>query len=149
MTGSASGGVLGPSYVWLRLVVVVGLAVDVVVHWHLASRFDTLTSPVAPHLSQGQLFRLEAAAALLGMVLVVVWPRRTTAALALLVAGGGATAVLLYALVDVGRLGPLPAMFDPSWYGEKTASLIFEATAAFAAGCWLVLLSRPREVDGR
>jgi hypothetical protein len=83
------------------------------------------------------------------MVLVVAWPRRTTAALALLVAGGGAVAVLLYALVDVGRLGPLPAMFDPSWYGEKTASLIFEATAALAAGWWLVLLSRPREVKGR
>ena len=134
---------------WLaRSLVVAGLAVDVAVHWHLAAQFDPLKSSVSPHLSQGQLFRVEAAMALLSLVLVIALPRLWTAGLAFMVAAGGVAAVLLYAYVDVGAVGPLPDMGDPSWYPEKTISLVAEGVAALAALWWLVALVKARRTEG-
>jgi hypothetical protein len=119
-----------------------GLAVDAYVHWHLAPSFDTLTGTASPHISQGQLFRLEACLALIAMLLVLVSRRRLAAAVAFLTAAGGLGAVLLFTYVDVGGLGPLPDMFDPLWYAEKTSSAVAEAVAAAGALC-LLLLPRP------
>jgi len=115
------------------LVAAVGLGIDVFVHWHLAPGYDTVTGQGNPRLSQGQLFRVEAGVALLALVLVLLLRRRWTAGLAFLVAGGGVAAVLLYRYVDVGALGPLPNMYEPFWYTEKTVSLVAEAVAALAA----------------
>ena len=42
--------------------------------------------------------------------------------------------------VDVGKVGPLPNMYEPYWYGEKTLSLVAEAIAAVAAAILLVLM---------
>jgi hypothetical protein len=129
-----------------RGLVVAGLAVDVYVHWHLATRLDPVRSSVSPHLTEGQLFRAEAAVALVAAVLVVVVPRWWSAALALAVAAGGVAAVLVYSLVDLGAVGPMPDMYDPSWYGEKTLSLVGEAVAAAAAMWWVVAAARrPRD----
>jgi len=123
----------------LRAVVVVGLAVDVFVHWHLAPRFDSLKGSASPHISQGQLFRVEAVLALIAIVLVLLVRRRTSMAVALLVAAGGVAAVLVYRYVDVGAVGALPDMYDPSWYAEKTISAVAEAVAATAALIYLLL----------
>ena len=123
----------------LRVVVVVGLAVDVYVHWHLAPRFDSLKGSASPHISQGQLFRVEAVLALIAIVLVLLVRRRTSMAIALLVAAGGVAAVLVYRYVDVGAVGALPDMYDPSWYAEKTISAVAEAVAATAALIYLLL----------
>ena len=60
-----------------------------------------------------------------------------------LVAFGGVAAVLLYRYVDVGAIGPLPDMYDASWYSEKTWSAIAEAAAAGAA-FWLFFLEPRR-----
>lgn len=98
----------------LRVLAAAGLAIDVYVHWHLASRFDTLKGTASPHVSQGQLFRLEAVLALIALVLVLFVARRWAGAIAFLVAAGGVAAVLLYRYVDVGGLGPLPDMYDPT-----------------------------------
>ena len=108
----------------LRLAAAAGLAVDTYVHWHLASNFDTLKSSVRPHLSQGQLFRIEAVLALIAAVLVLVVRHRLAAAFAFLVAAGGVAAVLVYAYVDFGELGPLPAMYDPACNPEKPPGLL-------------------------
>jgi hypothetical protein len=64
-------------------------------------------------------------------------------ALAALVAGSAATAVLLYTYVDVGALGPLPDMYEPTWAlpGER-ASAVAEIAAALLAGTGLVLSLR-------
>jgi hypothetical protein len=127
----------------LRLVVIAGLAYDVISHWHLAPNFDSLKGSGNPTITQGGLFRLESGLALLAIVLVTVIHRRWTAAFAFLVAFGGVAAVLLYRYVDVGAIGPVPDMYDASWYGEKTWSAIAEAAAAVAA-FWLFFLEPRR-----
>ncbi len=132
------------AFLALTLVTAAGLAVDAYVHWQLAPRFDTLTGAASPHISQGQLFRLEAAFAVVAMVLVLLLTHNRVGALvAFLIAAGGLGAVLLYAFVDVGGFGPLPDMYDPTWYTEKTVSAVAEAVAAVAALC-LMLMARGR-----
>ena len=127
-----------------RVVVIVGLAYDVYVHWRLAPNFDTLTGSGRPvSISQGQLFRLESVLALVTIALVATVHRRWTALLAFMVAAGGVGAALLYRYVDVGALGPLPNMYDPTWYSQKTWSVIAEGVAAAAAAV-LYFAIRPR-----
>lgn len=126
----------------LTLITAAGLGVDAYVHWHLAPNFDTLIGTGSPHISQGQLFRLEAALALVAMLLVLATRRRFAAAFALLVAAGGLAALLLYGYVDVGGFGPLPDMYDPIWYAEKTISAVAEAVATVGALCLLLLPQR-------
>jgi hypothetical protein len=130
----------------LRIVVVVGLGYDVYSHWHLAPNFDSLKGNGKPiSISQGELFRLETALALVAMVLVAVIHRRWTAAFAFVVAFAGVAAVVLYRYVDVGALGPIPDMYDAAWYAEKTWSAIAEGAAAIAAA-WLFFVEvRPRD----
>jgi len=128
-----------------RLLIVltaVGLGIDAYVHWNLAGNFDTLVGAGSPHISQGQLFRLEAVLALVAMLLVLTTQSRLAAAFAFLVAAGGLGALLLYGYVDVGAFGPFPDMYDPIWYAEKTISAVAEAVAAVGALC---LYAFPRE----
>jgi hypothetical protein len=119
----------------LIVIVASGLAVDTWVHFDLASGYDGVQTST---LSQGDLFRVEGVLALLAAVALVVRPRRYTAALALVVSAGGTAAVLLYAHVNVGTVGPIPNMYEPIWYQEKTVSAWAEGIAAAAA---LVLLA--------
>src|SRR5450631_1210237 len=132
----------------LTLVTAAGLGVDAYVHWQLAPSFDTLTGAAIPHISQGQLFRFGAALSLMAMLLVLFTRHRIGVAEAFLVAAGGLGAVLLYRYVDVGGFGPLPDMYDPIWYTEKTISAVAEAVAAVAALCLLLLPSVSAHADG-
>ena len=122
----------------LRLLAATGLVYDAYVHLHLAGRFDAVRGTI----SQGTLFRLEAILAVLAAVLLLVLPRRLSYAFGFLVAAGGFVAVMLYRYVDVGPLGPLPDMYEPSWYPEKTASAVAEAAAVLLV-LMLVVWSRP------
>jgi len=121
------------------LVVVAGLAVDVYVHFDLASTYDGVRSNT---LSQGALFRVEGAIAALAVVALIVRPRRYTALFAFLVAAGGLAAVLIYRYVDLGAFGPFPDMYEPVWYSKKTQSAWAEGIAAVAAA-GLFVFSRP------
>jgi hypothetical protein len=114
----------------LRTIVALGLLVDAYIHVDLASQYDPVTSG---SISQGGLFRVEAVAAVLAAVLVVALRRRASDLLAVSVAIGGVFAVLLYRYVEVGPIGPLPSIYEPVWYAEKTLSLVAEALAAAAA----------------
>lgn len=58
-----------------------------------------------------------------------------------LIAASALGAILLYRYVDVGTIGPLPDMYDPAWYPEKTLSAVAEAIAAIGAA---ILLVAPR-----
>src|SRR5690349_23867060 len=111
----------------LIVVVVAGLAVDAYVHFDLASGYAAVRSST---LSQADLFRAEGVAAVVAAAALVARPRRYTAAFAFLVAAGGTAAVLVYRYVDVGAHGPLPDMYEPVWYPEKTLSAWAEAIAA-------------------
>ena len=121
----------------VTLVVVAGLTVEAYVHLDLASGYDAVASSI---LSQGDLFRWEAAAALVAAGAVLARPRRYPALFALVVAGGGLAAGLLYGYVDVGALGPLPDMYEPFWYPEKALSAYAEGVAALAAATLLILI---------
>jgi hypothetical protein len=121
------------------VVTAAGLAVDAVVHLRLAGDRDAIGGA----LSEGNLFRIEAAAALLAALIVLALPRRRAAyAVALLVAASALGAVVLYRYVNVGAIGPLPNMYEPIWYGEKTVSAIAELVAGVSAAgglglaCW-------------
>jgi hypothetical protein len=121
----------------LTVIVVAGLAVDAYVHFHLASAFQNNKTST---LSEADLFRVEAVAAVVAAAALLVRPRRYTAAFAFLVAAGGTAAVVVYRYVDVGAFGPIPNMYDPFWApAEKTLSAIAEAAAAIAA-LWLFVL---------
>jgi hypothetical protein len=125
-------------------VTVVGLAIDAYVHLHLASAYDTVKGT----FSQGELFRIEAGLAIVAAILLLVRPGRLTAAIAAIVAGGGVFALLLYYFVNVGKLGPLPNMYEPTWYGDKVVTLIAQTVATVTALA-LVFLGWPRREPAR
>ena len=114
----------------LTLIAAVGLLIDAYVHFHLAASYSGVKSSV---MSQGDLFRVEATAATITAALLLLRPRRYTAALAFLVAAAGTAAVVVYRYVDVGAFGPVPNMYEPLWYGQKTLSAVAEGIAAVAA----------------
>lgn len=116
-----------------RLAVAAGLGFDAYAHADLAASFDANRALI----SQGMLFRTEAAAAVLAGLLVLFIRHRAAALFALFIAGSALGAVLLYRYVDLGALGPLPDMYEPSWYPEKTASAVAEAVALLAAATLL------------
>ena len=122
----------------IGVVVAGGLVVDAVVHLRLAPDYQ-LAAPGG--IGQGNLFRIAAVAAVLAALWVLVRPGRLSFAVAFLVAGSALVAVLLYRYVDVPALGPIPSMYEPLWFPEKTASAVAEAVAAVAA---LVGLARAR-----
>ena len=113
----------------LILVTVAGLAVDAYVHWSLAGNYDLVRQTA----SQGQLFRVEAVAAVVSAVLLLIRPGRLTAAIAAAVAGGVLVALILYRYVDVGQLGPFPNMYEPIWYAKKSLTAIAQGAATVAA----------------
>jgi nicotinamide riboside transporter PnuC len=123
----------------LIVIVVAGLAVDAYVHFDLASAFKNNKTST---LSEADLFRAEAIAAIIAAVALLLRPRRYTAAFAFLVAVSGVVAVLVYRYVDVGAFGPVPNMYDPYWEpAEKTVSAVAEAAAALAALALLVMFT--------
>jgi hypothetical protein len=114
----------------LRLLVAAGLATDAYVHWTFAPEMAFVEGG---GIGGDVLFRLQAVVAALAGALVLTWARRWTYALAFLVAASALGAVVFYYFVDIGAIGPLPAMHDPVWYTEKTISAVGEAVAAVAA----------------
>ncbi len=57
-----------------------------------------------------------------------------TALIALLVSAGGFAAVLVYQYIDVGAIGPLPNMYGPLRYPEKTLSVWAEGSPRPSTG---------------
>lgn len=129
----------------LTVIAVAGLAVDAYVHLDLASAFKNVKTST---VSEADLFRLEAIAAIVAALALLIRPRRYTAGFAFLVAAAGTAAVVVYRYVNVGKLGPLPNMYDPYWAPfEKNLSLVGEALATLAALALFVMLHR--DADGR
>lgn len=125
-----------PLLLAVRAVVAVGLGVDAYVHLHLASRYQ-LAAPDG--IGGGTLFRVEGVLAVIALLLVLIRPRASSYAFAALVALGGLAAVVLYRYVDVGVIGPVPSMYEPIWFPEKSLSALAEAAAgAFAVVALLV-----------
>ena len=122
---------------FLRLVAAVGLAVDAGIHAKLAPQYDAVSASI----SQGTLFRIEAAAAALAVLLVLLWRRLPGDLFAMLTAAAGLAALLVYRYVDVGTLGPLPNMYEPVWFADKVWTVVGQVLALLAL---LPLVLRPR-----
>jgi len=138
-TGNRGRSILG--YL-LRAGTAAALVLDGVVHLKDAHFYDPNKGSL---LTQGELFRIQAAIAIAIAVLVVVWPRRSVWAVAFLVAASAVGAVVLYRYVDVGRLAGLPNMFEPSWGppGKLLSALAEGAGALLAAAGLAVTVRRP------
>jgi hypothetical protein len=114
----------------LAVVAAAGLVVDAYTHLHLAHLYVfNRTSTV----NEAVLFRVEAGIAIAAAVWVLVRPAALSAGFAVLVAAGGAALLLVYRYVNVGKIGPIPNMYDPEWFTEKNWSLAGELVATAAA----------------
>jgi len=128
------------------------LGIDAVVHARDAHFYDAVRTSV---ISQGTLFRLEAAVAAIIAIALLIRPSRIWWAAALIVAASAFGAVVLYTYVDVGSLGPLPNMYEPTWaLPGKSVSAWAEGAGTILAAVGLlttfrVMAPRPARVDDR
>ena len=133
--------------IFLRVLAVVTaalLAVDAYVHLDDA---DLYRSVATSSLSQATLFRVEAIVAIVVAVVLVIWPHPVVWVVAALVAGSAAGAVFLYTYVDVGTLGPLPNMYEPTWAlpGKRlSAGAEVAATVLAVVGFVVAVVGRRR-----
>jgi hypothetical protein len=132
----------------LRVATATAMGIVALIHWQNASAYDAVTASI----SQGELFRAEAALAVAVGLLVLVRPRPSSWLAALAVAASALAAVLLYRYVDVGSLGPLPDMYENTWQVPgKLLSAYTEAAAIGLAGLGLLTHRGPgpnRSVSG-
>lgn len=119
----------------LRVLVAACLVADAVVHLRLASRYGMASAP--GHLSEGLLFRVESIVALVVALLVLVLGNRIAFAAAFVVAGSAFVAVVLFRYVDVPAFGPVPSMYEPLWFRDKTISAIAEGLGAVLSAAGL------------
>ncbi len=131
-----------PALVVLRAGVVAALVVSAAMHVRVSSMYATTTTSV---LSERDLFLAQAVVAGLVALAVLVRGRRPEAAAAVVVTLGSLAAVLVYRYIDVGTIGPIPNMYDPGWFTDKTVSAYAEAVGAVLS---LALLAWPRPRRG-
>jgi hypothetical protein len=124
----------------LSVIVAAGLAVDAYVHLDLAGNYDAVKTST---LSQGDLFRAEAAVAILAALAILIRPRWYTAAFAVVVAASALAALLVYRYDNLGAIGPLPSMYEPVWFAKKTVAAIAEAVSTLTAAALLAVVPRP------
>jgi hypothetical protein len=100
--------------------------------------------------SQATLFRAEAIFAAAAAIALLAWPHGVTWAIAVLVTASAAGAVLLNTYVNVGGLGPLPNMYEPTWaLPGKEGSGAAEIAGTLLATTGLVLAVRSYGRPGR
>lgn len=126
-----------------RVLAAAGLAVNAYVHAHIADQYDA----VGDTISQGNLFRVEAALAALAALLVLVWRRRPADAFAWLVSAGGLAALLVYQYIDVGAIGPVPNMYEPVWSTDKKLTVAAQALTIVTTALLLATHSRRRRLE--
>src|SRR5690242_15016249 len=96
----------------LQVAAASGLAIDAFVHASSAGLYDPAAGGL---LTEGNLFRAEAVVSGLLAVLLVIRPAPRTWLAVLVVAGSALAAVVLYRYIDVGAVGPLPDLYEPTW----------------------------------
>ncbi|MGF7235157.1 MAG: hypothetical protein ACQSGP_09385 [Frankia sp.] len=116
-----------PGEIVLRLIVAACLAYSAYVHADLHSQYKAIKTGT---LSQSDVFVIQAIVASVAAALVLFVGRIPGWTIAFLVAAGSLAAVLVYRYYNVGTIGPLPNMYEPAWYAEKSRSAIAEGVAA-------------------
>lgn len=121
-----------------RVVTAAGLAVDAYVHADLAGAYDQVGNTI----TEGMLFRIEAGLAAFAALVLVLTGHRLAYLLAFLVAGTAFAVIMIYRYVDVGAIGPVPQMYEPVWFTEKTRAAVAEGVATLTALIGLLLPRR-------
>jgi hypothetical protein len=122
---------VGPLQRALAVATAVLLGIDAYVHLHDAHFYD---SAATSSLSEGNLFRIQAIVAVVVAVALLVRPHPVVWAVAVVVTASAVGAVLLYTYVDVGALGPLPDLYEPTWHVPgKLASAVAEGLGTLLA----------------
>lgn len=142
VSGRTSVSTRSITEVALRVIVVAALAVDAVVHLRLASGYQA-GQPAG--IGTGNVFRIASALAIVAALWVLLRGSRAAYAAAFAVAFSALVAVVLYRYVDVPQLGPIPPMYEPIWFFEKTLSAVAEGVGAIAAAIGVAIAGqRPR-----
>ncbi|WP_284980415.1 hypothetical protein [Arthrobacter sp. fls2-241-R2A-200] len=128
--------------VLLRVLIVVTLGIDAVIHARLAPGYQ---SAAPDGIGEGNLFYIEAAAAAAAALYVLVRPGKAAYLAALVFAVGGLGVLLLYRYIDVPAFGPFPAMYEPVWFTEKTLTALAQAVATVAAATALHRTRLPKK----
>ena len=118
-----------------RVVVAGALALDAVVHLRLAPGYQQ-SAPGG--MGGGNLFRLQAAVAIFVGLWVLWRGSRGAYGVAMLTGLSALAAVVLYRYVDVPALGPIPALYEPVWFFQKSLSAIAEGVAAVMSAALLL-----------
>lgn len=124
-----------------RVVVAAGLVGSAYVHLDLAPTYDG----IGEQLTVGDLFRAQGVVGLLAAATVLLMRRRVALLLAVAVAVASTAAVASSVYVRIPAVGPLPELYEPLWYLDKTVSALCTTVAAVVGG---VLLARRRPVVG-
>ncbi|NJC23340.1 hypothetical protein BJ994_002416 [Arthrobacter pigmenti] len=123
----------------LRVIIAVGLAVDAYVHFVLAPQYQFA---YPDGIGGGNLFRIQAVVAILAAIYVLVRGSRLSYAIAAVVALSAFAAVVLSVYVQLPQIGPIPAMYEPLWFFEKTVSAVAEGIAGVLAVVGFFLVPR-------
>ena len=116
----------------LALLAAVAFVIDAFVHASSASAYDPAHGGL---ITEGNLFRAEAAVAALVSLLLVVRPTRAVWTVAFVTATSALAAVVLYRYVNVGSIGPIPNLYEPTWQVPgKLLSAYAEAAAVVISG---------------
>ena len=130
----------------LRGLAAAALAIDAYVHITSAGVYDPAHGGL---ITEGNLFRVEAVVAVLTAVAVLVRGTPRVWLLAAVVAASALGAVLLYRYVDVGALGPIPNLYEPTWQVPgKLASAYAEGAALILAAAAVLRTRRVRPAQG-
>jgi hypothetical protein len=123
----------------LRLFGAAALAISSYVHLHGAHFYKTLGDSI----TQADLFYVQGAVAAAVALWVLLTGNRWAWVAVALVGAASFAAVVVYRYVDVGSIGPIPNMYEPSWQtNQKLLSAYAEAAAVVIAA--IALLSRSR-----
>lgn len=147
MTAHVRGSALAPALprtaadITLRAGVAATLAVDAVVHWRLAEDYG-LAFPGG--VGGDTVFRVEAVLAVLVALYLLYRDSRPAWGAALAVLASAFVAVVLYRYVQVPQLGPIPSMYEPVWFTEKTVSALAEGAGALLAAAGLARVRHGR-----
>jgi hypothetical protein len=116
--------------VLLRVVVAGALVTEAAIHIWLALGYQ-LANPAG--IGQGNLFYAESVVAIVVALYVLIRGTRLAFFAALLVLGSALAAVVVTAYVDLPQLGPIPPMYEPVWFVEKSISALVEGVGALLA----------------
>jgi hypothetical protein len=124
------------------------LAIDAYVHATNAGIYDPAAGGL---ITEGNLFRAEAVVAGLVAILILLRPTRLVWALALGVASSALAAVVLYRYVDVGAIGPIPNLYEPTWQvpGKLTSAYAEGVGVLLGALGLVVSYTMPRQLNAQ